>query len=300
MTDISEDLKRLEIPGRVAFQEGNGELPKLSIRTEWSSAEIYLHGAHVTEFRGKDETPLLFMSQFSRFEPGQAIRGGIPIILPWFGAREGEPMHGFARTSDWILHETAAVPDGGVSLRFALPATPESAMWPRFTANYIVTVTDRLALELLVTNASPADELTFENCLHTYFLVGDIDAVSIHGLKSAQYLDKVEGFAPKTESEDAIRIDRELDRIYLDTASDVEIHDAKLRRIIHVRKSGSSSTVVWNPWMKKSQQMPDFGSDEYTRMVCVESGNVSSNRIVLPPGLTSSLRVELSSEPWAP
>ena len=296
MTDIPEELKRLEIPGRVSFQEGNGELPKLAIQTEWSAAEIYLHGAHVTDFRKNDEPPLLFTSQFSRFEAGQAIRGGVPIILPWFGAREGEPMHGFARTSNWVLHETAAFPDGGVSLRFALPATPESAMWPRFTANYIVTVTDSLSLKLVITNASPSDELTFENCLHTYFHVGDVSEISIHGLKAVHYLDKVDGFAPKTESSDSIRVKSEVDRIYLDTANDTEIRDPKLRRTIHIRKSGSSSTVVWNPWIKKSQQMPDFGSDEYLRMVCVESGNVSSNRIVLPPGLSSSLSVEISSE----
>lgn len=296
MTDIPEDLKRLEIPGRVSFQEGNGELPKLGIQTEWSSAEIYLHGAHVTDFRRKGEPPLLFLSQCSRFEDRQAIRGGIPIIFPWFGARDGEPMHGFARTTDWILHETGVLPDGGVTLRFSLPATPANATWPRFTANYVVTVTDRLALELIVTNASPSDELVFEDCLHTYFLVQDVSAVSIHGLKAVQYLDKVEGFAPKTESADAIRVDREVDRVYLDTASDVEIHDPKMGRKIHVQKSGSSSTVVWNPWINKSQQMPDFGSDEYARMICVESGNVASNKIVLPPGLSSNLRVELSSE----
>ena len=40
-----------------------------------------------------------------RFAPGQPIRGGVPVIFPWFGAREGEPMHGFARLSDWDLHE---------------------------------------------------------------------------------------------------------------------------------------------------------------------------------------------------
>jgi D-hexose-6-phosphate mutarotase len=53
--------------------------------------------------------------------------------------------------------------------------------------------------------------------------------------------------------------------------------------------------VVWNPWIAKSQQMPDFGNEEYKQMLCVESGNVAKNRIVLPPGRSSVLKVRLSS-----
>jgi glucose-6-phosphate 1-epimerase len=56
------------------------------------------------------------------------------------------------------------------------------------------------------------------------------------------------------------------------------------------------STVVWNPWIAKAQQMPDFANDEYQRMICVESGNVSSNQITLPPGETSTLTVKLGSQ----
>jgi len=42
------------------------------------------------------------LSHASRFAKGQAIRGGIPVILPWFGAREGAAAHGFARTAHGI------------------------------------------------------------------------------------------------------------------------------------------------------------------------------------------------------
>ncbi len=111
-----------------------------------------------------------------------------------------------------------------------------------------------------------------------------------------KYLDKVLNFAEKVESEDAIRFSSEVDRIYLDTTGTVEIHDPTLKRKIVVEKHGSVSTVVWNPWITKAQQMPDFGNDEYQRMVCVESGNVGPNQIKLPPGESSTLTVKLSSE----
>src|SRR6266446_3702351 len=240
--DVPEQLKRFEIPGRVTFLEGNGEMPKIETRTDWSTAEIYLHGAHVTDFQRKGQAPLLFTSQFSRFAPGQPIRGGIPVIFPWFGAREGEPMHGFARLSEWELHEATALPEGGVSLRFSLPDTSAGATWPQFSANYVVTITDTLSLELIVTNASADQNFSFENCLHTYFSVGDIDAVSITGLKGLEYLDKTENFAQKTETAEAIKISSEVDRIYCATTGTVEILDSKLRRKIRIEKTGSAST----------------------------------------------------------
>jgi glucose-6-phosphate 1-epimerase len=290
-----EALRRFEIPGRISIMEGNGELLKVEVASDAASAEVYLHGAHVTGFQTRGQPPILFMSQCSRFARNQSIRGGVPLILPWFGPREGEPAHGFARLVDWTLHETTALPEGGATLRFSLPETNAAAMWPSFTANYVVTVADKLTLELIVTNASRDRQFIFENCLHSYFHVGDIAQVSIVGLKGVGYLDKAENYAPKTETAEAITISGEVDRTYLDTAGTVEIRDPSLRRKIFVEKSGSNSTVVWNPWIAKSQQMPDFGDDEYTQMVCVESGNVGRNRIALAPGRSSLLRVVLSS-----
>lgn len=297
MSERLEALKRFEIPGRVSVLEGHGGLVKLEVTAVGSSAEIYLHGAHVTDFRRRGEAPLLFMSQCSRFAPGQPIRGGVPIIFPWFGPREGSTAHGFARTVEWQLLETVALPDGGATLRFGFPAGPESSLWPSFTAYYVVTVAESLSLELVLTNTSPAAELSIENCLHTYFTVGDIGAVSVRGLKGVEYLDKVENFARKTEGGDAITVTGEVDRVYLGTTGAVEICDASLKRRIIVEKRGSASTVVWNPWIAKAQQMADFANDEYLRMICVESGNVAANKLELAPGKSSALKVNLSAKP---
>jgi glucose-6-phosphate 1-epimerase len=288
---------KFEIPGRVTLLEGNGDLPKLEVKTEWSCAEIYLHGAHVTDFRLNHEPPILFLSQCSRFSATQPIRGGVPVIFPWFGPREGEPMHGFARLTDWDLHETIALPEGGASLRFSLPEVAGAGMWSQFSANYAVTVTDKLKLELIITNTSRDQQLSFDNCLHTYFTVGDISQVVIRGLKGATYLDKADNYAQKTEAPDEIVVSSEVDRTYLDTTATVEIIDRSLKRKILVEKNGSKSTVVWNPGIAKAQQMPDFGNDEFKQMVCVESGNVARNKITLAPGRSHVLSVTLSSAP---
>ncbi len=286
-----------ETPGRVVFLDGQGELTMLEVSTAWSTAEIYLHGAQVTSFCRKNESPLLFMSQCSRFAPEQPIRGGIPVVFPWFGMREGLGQHGFARLKEWELKEFSPSPDGSVSIRLRLPECPEALSFPPVTADYTVTVDQALTLKLVVTNQSAEESFTFENCLHSYFIVGDITAISISGLKGATYLDKVANFAQKTETEEAIRIRSEVDRIYLNTTEPVEILDGGLNRKIRIEKQGSLSTVVWNPWIAKAHQMPDFGNDEYQRMLCVESGNVASNQISLPPGESSTLMVKITSEP---
>jgi D-hexose-6-phosphate mutarotase len=127
--------------------------------------------------------------------------------------------------------------------------------------------------------------------------VGDIGAISISGLKGAHYLDKTQNFERKTERGEQIKITRETDRIYLGTSAAVEIHDPKLGRRIRVEKSGSLSTVVWNPWVDKAEEMPDFGGDEYQQMVCVESGNVAGDRLTLSAGRSSTLKVEWSTLP---
>jgi glucose-6-phosphate 1-epimerase len=289
-----------ESAGRVSFLDGQGEMPMLEVSTAWSTAEIYLHGAHVTRFNPKGQPPLLFVSQCSRFAEEQPIRGGVPVIFPWFGQREGLPQHGFARLKPWELKEFSPAADGSVSIRFRLPEYPEASAFPPFTADYVVTVNDLLSLQLIVKNDSPDEELTFENCLHSYLEVGDVSQISIHGLKGVGYLDKTADFVHKIEAEDSIRIASEVNRIYLNTTAPIEVQDRKLNRKIRIEKQGSLSTVVWNPWVAVAQQMPDFGNDEYGRMVCVESGNVASNAIHLAPGQSHTLAVKLSSVSSSP
>ena len=289
--------KKLEIPGRVTFLEGNGGLPKVEVATAFGTAELYLQGAHLTHFQKKGEEPLLFMSQVSRFESGQPIRGGIPVIYPWFGSRDGQPSHGFARLKTWELWEISTLPNGAVRIQMRLPDSPEATLYPAAAVNYSITVGESLICELAVTNRSPEQSLKFETCLHSYFKVGNISLVGIAGLQGTGYLDKVANYAHRTQTETLLRIEGETDRIYLDITGPVEIIDQSMRRKIRLETTGCLSTVVWNPWIEKAQRLPDFGNDEYQQMVCVESGNVARNQVELPPGQSAALKLKLISNP---
>jgi D-hexose-6-phosphate mutarotase len=292
-----EQLRKHEIPGRVAVANGNGGLPKLVVTTKTSAAEMYPHGAHVTHFQKNGEPPLIFMSRKSYFAPDKAIRGGVPICFPWFGNRDGQPAHGFARFTGWELVETSANPDGAVTLRFALPEIPGREAWKNLRTEFVVTVADTLTMELVAANDSCDETLEIENCLHTYFYVGDISQVSLTGLQGMPFNDFAAGAAGarKVEHNAVLHITKETNRVYPDSTSTVEIRDEKLKRTIRVEKFNSKSTVVWNPWT--TQKLPDdFDPAEHRNMVCVESANVKQNKISLAPGKTAALKVVLHSQ----
>jgi D-hexose-6-phosphate mutarotase len=287
-------MKEHEIPGRVAIKNGMNGLHKINVTTGFSTAEIYLHGAHITGFQKNGEPPLLFMSGKSHFAPDKPIRGGVPICFPWFGPHDGDVAHGFVRITEWKLVKTSTAPDGTVTLKFRLPEVPGRTAWRNLRTEFVVTVSDKLTMELIATNDS-STAMGIENCLHTYFHVGDIGGVTIRGLKGAQFLDKTDNSAEKLETDDALPIVAETNRVYHDTPGAMEIVDATFRRTIRVEKSGSQDTVIWNPWT--TQIMPDFDPVEHKHMVCVECGNVGRNKIALAPGKTLALKVVLDSQP---
>ena len=86
------------------FELDEHGMERAMIKTPAAEAIVYLQGAHITHYQPAGQKPVLFLSSKSHFAPGKAIRGGIPIIFPWFGAKQDDPkapMHGYARTSAW-------------------------------------------------------------------------------------------------------------------------------------------------------------------------------------------------------
>ena len=291
---ISEALKQREIPGRLVFATGPGGLVKALVTTPASTADIFLHGAHVAAFQKRGEGPLLYLSPNSLFAADKPIRGGVPICFPWFGNREGDSSHGFVRQTAWDLAEVREGADGAMTLRFRLPDLPGRADWRGLAAEFTVTVAETLTMELTARNQSDRP-LEVENCLHTYFHVGHIKDISLTGLQGTPFLDNAlgAGGARKVESDPVLRIERETNRIYPDSTATVEIHDARLKRVVSVEKTNSASTVVWNPWT--TQPLPDMKPEEHTDFVCVESANVKQNKITLAPGAATVLKVVLRS-----
>lgn len=273
----------------------------MQIASDLATAEIYLHGAHVTHFQPRSSPhPVLWMSKSSLFKPDKAIRGGVPICFPWFGPKPDDakaPAHGFARVRDWTVESVERDPAGAVVATFGLKsddATKRS--WNAdFVARYIVMIANELSLRFTVQNRG-RERVRYEAALHSYFTVGDIRRTEVRGLESASYLDRLQPGKTFTQDHIPIRFDRETDRTYINTDAVTTIVDPVLERRIINRKFNSQSTVVWNPWIDKAKAMADFGDDEWPGMLCIETANAGPNAVELEPGQSHSMSAIISVE----
>lgn len=303
MSDIKELQRRFSIPDVVRIEPGEGGLTRVAVTACEVQAHVYLHGAHVTHYGPPGGRAVLFMSAKSLFQPGKAIRGGVPVIFPWFGGKAGDPAapaHGLARTTEWNLADVRQSSEGPVVLTLELTSTPQMRkLWPHeFSLRYLVTVGATLDLALEVRNTS-GSAFTFEEALHTYLTVGDVRKVKIEGLAGREFLDKTDGQRRKTQAPGAMEITGETDRVYLNTADVVTVTDPQLGRRLSVEKQGSQATVVWNPWIAKAKAMADFGDEEWPGMLCIETANAAENAISLAAGQTHRMSASISSKAGA-
>lgn len=297
---LSELQGRFTVPGVVRFEEGEGGLNRAVLTTAEGEAHVYLHGAHVTHFQPRGQAPALFMSAKSYFQEDKPIRGGVPICFPWFstaGPDPEAPAHGFARLMSWTVDMARANADGSATLILKLDADDRTrALWPgEFEISYLVTVGRTLDMGLAVRNTGAA-AFSYEEALHTYLAVADVRQVSVEGLAQTTYIDKTQAGLRQQQGPEPIAIVQETDRIYVNTRSTCVVHDPVMKRRIRIAKQGSKSTVVWNPWIAKAQAMADFGDEEWTRMLCIETCNVGESAVRIQGGAFHVMRATVSVE----
>jgi glucose-6-phosphate 1-epimerase len=289
------------VAGALGFEDKGGLL-RAVVATPRAEGDVYLQGAHVARYRpAGQQHPVLFVSARSAYAAGKAIRGGVPLIFPWFGAKADNPaapQHGFARVAAFEVESARGQGDGTVTLTLRLEADAASRKsWPHdFVARYRVTMGDTLEMAFEVENRS-AGPFTYEEALHTYLTVGDVRKATIGGLAGTAFIDKVDGFKRKREGAAPILLGGETDRVYLDTPATCVVDDPVLGRRLVVDKQGSASTVVWNLWADKAKAMADFGDDEWPQMVCVETANAADNAVTLAPGAKHEIRAVIRAEP---
>lgn len=194
------------------------------------------------------------------------------------------------------MESVTQAPDGSVTMTLGMESGAKPhPHWPHaFVLRYRVVIGERLDLGLEIHNRAEA-AITFEEALHTYLAVADVRQVSVAGLTGSRYIDKTDGMRRKVEESALVHITGETDRVYLETKATCILDDPVMGRRLSVEKSGSEATVVWNPWIAKAKAMPDFGDDEWQRMLCIESGNVADHAVTLEPGQRHELRVSIRS-----
>ena len=274
------------------------ELPVLKIQNQQASACIAIQGAHLIEYTPTNKANVLFVSNEEPYIKGKAIRGGIPICWPWFGAHEtlsDVPAHGFVRDKDW-QYEIVSDSLERTDIRFSFTTEGEQAgfAYPA-RCELLVSIGETLLMSL-TTNNTGDKPFEISQALHSYFQCADIQDVRIKGLKNSQFLDQLSDSV--YELKKSFKFEQEVDGIVLDRGQPVELKGLGQSTVTLIRE-GSNSLVLWNPWIEKSKRLSSFDALDYLRMVCVEVTNTSEDSRLVKPGKSHTLFMEIVTEPNA-
>jgi glucose-6-phosphate 1-epimerase len=281
------------ISGKVHFHSIRN-LTIMSVTSPHASAQISLYGAQLLEYTPHAQPGVVWMSDRSFFEPGKAIRGGIPLCFPWFGPHPldaAKPQHGFARLEEWQLVSVEETRDEAMKVTMQLTETGASLQWWPFSFKAIAcfVIGKTLELQLTVTNTGNSS-FEYSDALHTYFNISNIQDIAIEGLQGATYY---EGFGTSlhTQQDPLLYFNSETNRRYVNSTANCTIHDKGFNRKIRVHKTGSKVTVVWNPAAATTKTMHDMPPDAFETFVCVEPANAypGVDMITLQPGESHTL-----------
>ncbi|RDX29689.1 D-hexose-6-phosphate mutarotase [Bifidobacterium breve] len=264
-----------------------------------SRLEISDYGAQVLSWAPVGQPSVIWRPSALVLEAGVPIRGGVPVVTPWFGAGYASghalglsPKHGSARLSFWHCEDPSDSSDGRVRYRLDLPADAADPSGQPLRAVYEVGAGGSLRMTLTVANVGEASA-SVEMALHTYLRVGDVRRTRVRGLSGVGYWDAAAGGVDRVQQEEDIAFADEVDRVY-GVARPLEVHDPVLNRVIHVRSDGAEQTVVWNPGERIGDAITDMAPGEWSSFVCVEAALCRGHAVELAPGESCTLGQTLS------
>lgn len=259
----------------------------LLFKQAWGELAIAEQGAQILHYRPTGHSPILWLSDLSA-GPGKAIRGGIPLCWPWFGAHPDQPQqpsHGLARTANWLISEEQH--------------HAENSHWVLDAPQLLDGITLQLSIEAnqeqlrvqLSTRNNRDRAFTMTQALHSYFQVSDTANLGIMGPEGEAFYDKLEqGFRREPESP----WDIAMDRIYRHRG-DSQLFDRGLKREIVIGKSNSRSTVIWNPG--KESALADIDPNQLSAFICIEAANTEQyDAIKLPAGKTFNIGTSIKCQ----
>jgi glucose-6-phosphate 1-epimerase len=276
---------------KVQYPDAPGAgLPLLAVDTPLCSAVIALQGAHLLEFKTTAGDPLLWLSPNCDFTPGVALRGGVPLCLPWFGVNPTDstkPKHGFARNNFWELGAAQLLGDGSVELEFLFLSDANDLFPFDFSAELRMTLGTSAKLELTINNTDTED-FDCSWAMHNYHRISSLADVRVLGLAERNYLDNLDGHAKKHQIGE-VSFSGPVDRVYPAIENRVSISGSPSIEIAH---SDCPSVVVWNPGQEAAANIADIGAGQEQFYICVERGAVLAEKWHLPAGTSKSAWME--------
>ena len=282
------------VPGaRLIEDAANGMI--LELENPHASARIAFKGAKVLSFVPRGGVEVIGGGT----SPDVTSHRGIPVCWPWFGSA-GKPSHGFVRNAMWKLVGLENTVEGGHRAVFAMTAQdlgkldhPQASQY-----DFDLTLTAEIGscLEVSLGMFNRAEDPCPIGCaLHTYFNVSDLDNAVVRGLNGVRYVDHTAaGGQTEKRLADDITFTGEVDWVFAPSRETTEIVDTGFNRVIRIEKTGSGSTVVWNPGAELAQKYPDLAGEGSRRMVCVEAANAFGDIRKITGGTVHTLTQKIS------
>ena len=276
--------------GSIKQRKINEDISAITISHRLGDAVISLYGGQVLSWQPKNQQPVFWLSDNAQYIEGKAIRGGIPLCWPWFGAFKGDNQevvnsagnHGFARQRTWQV-SLVELDAKQAKIVLSLTGKNECENWPeKYLLQQELIFSETFAQKLVMTNLSE-NPMQYSGALHSYFSVSHPENIEINSLDEALFDDKLTG---KVKVKDKLsHCIGPIDRIY-HSSQRQEIIDHEWQRKIIVCSTNCQQWVLWNPGKDIAEGMADIhlgGENEY---VCLEAANTQWQTI-LPKGAST-------------
>jgi len=265
----------------------------LNISHPHCQAQISLYGGQVLSFKPTGHKDVLWLSEEACYQSGKAIRGGIPICWPWFGANDKQTSevkssnHGFARQLVWQV-DTLDADERGVTITLVLSGEKQHPLWPNsYQLRQTLFFGKSFKQTLAMTNLSQQDA-QYSAALHSYFGVSNPSNVNIDTLTGVNYCDKLtDGSSIQQQSVSCIG---EIDREY-HCSEKMVIVDNDWQRKIEIVSNNCQQWVLWNPGVDLANTMADIHAGGEQEYVCLEAANTAWQ--ALPAGETVIISQEI-------
>lgn len=250
------------------------------------------HGGHVLRWmpapgavppEAVPDDGLLWLSPLACCGPGEAIRGGVPVIFPQFAGRGPLPKHGLARDRAWTLTSGDATTGARVSA-VLVADTATRAVWPHaFTLTLDTAAAGAGLHQTLAVHNDGDAPFSFTAALHAYLALMDAGSATVHGVEGAAAEDNAGGGAPITMPSRPFPAlgPRDVAVRHLGgPVSVVERLDGGELRRVTVDPVGFEDVVIWNPGAAHGlADVPPGGAASF---VCVEPAQLDP--VTLVPG----------------
>ena len=249
--------------------------------TDGASLVACAHGGQVLGWTPAGGGPdRLWTSPLARCGPGEAIRGGVPVVFPQFAGRGPLPKHGVVRDRAWRadagMARTAAA-------RFAAEVGDDAdtrQVWPHGFRVTLVATALGPALDVVLEVANTGDDAwSFTAALHAYLAVGDAGRTTVSGLGGFPAEDNAAGGAAVTLPDGPLAVAGPRDVAVRGARGPVVLDDPDLGRLT-VAAEGFGDRVLWNPGPGHGLgDVPPGGENGF---VCVEPAALAP--VTLAPG----------------